>query len=210
MAGKLSDVTDKQSIAQCVRRAVHQLEDARESDNPQRSSQAKADLSVLRRAVGRSVGTSPQAWSIVLERLGEGFIGTYGGLTDKETKAEQAGFDALTLYALHAQSARGSVFQAKQTIGHAMGSLCKSGGSASLKSRFDALLASSDYTTFLYHCRSIMSLLRSNGVAIDHGTLASALAAFQDPAKRDRVRLQWSRDFARIYTTSGNFEKGQQ
>lgn len=193
------DHAEKPTLSQVVRVAVHRLEDDLSSDNSARASRARADVSVLRRGVGRPLESNPRAWGIALERLGESFTEHLAGRSDQPSPYEVAAYDALTLFALHSQSAKTSMYEPQVSLGTAMGQLCSQGESGSLKKRFDSLLASQDNATFRYHLRSLITLLRSAGIGIDHGKLASDIATFISPTKRDAVRLRWSRDFAGAY-----------
>lgn len=162
-----------------------------------RAPQARATLSTLRRAVSRDPGRDPLAWGLVLEGdegdiLPEHLLGR----SDEPSRAEWAAYTALTCYAVHQQSQSRPMHVPGSSFGEAIGKLVPR-TSESVKARFDALLTSAGFTAMRYHLRSLVTLLRSEGVAFDYGRFAEDLARLQDPRARDRVLLAWGRDYVK-------------
>ncbi|QPK78815.1 type I-E CRISPR-associated protein Cse2/CasB [Corynebacterium lizhenjunii] len=191
-------MTQKQTLSrlyQAVTAAVNALQQDLLSGADAKSS-TKATLAELRRLAGKKPTDAPLGFAAALDllypKLAEPTVDSQGFATYEE----EAAFTALTLFALHAQSARRPVHQDGMTFGRACGLLYHRGRSESLKPRFDAVLLSNNPDTQLYHIRSLVTLLRSADLVLDYGLLAEDLRWLRSPRLRNRVLLRWGRDFA--------------
>ena len=115
---------------------------------------------------------------------------------DEPSRAEWAAYTALTCYAVHQQSQSRPMHVPGTSFGEAVGRLVPR-TSESVKARFDALLTAAGFPAVRYHLRSLVTLLRSEGIPFDYGRFAEDLARLQDPRARDRVLLAWGRDYVK-------------
>lgn len=128
------------------------------------------------------------------------------GKTDEPSWAERAAHTALVLFAGHAQSAREPVHVAGQHLGVAVRALADKRdpddvASGSIMARFHSLTKAPTYEAMAYHLRSLIALMRSDGIRLDYGSLARDLYRWQQPGGADTVRLRWGRGFHRIFQT---------
>ena len=182
----------KEAIQKIVSGRINALEHM--SDESRR----KALLAELRRGVGKKPGELPQLWGALLQDLPEELMGK----TQEPSAAEWAIYTALTLYAYHQQS-RDAVTESmnhpKQGIGHAAALLVKEPDDlASVQARFNRFALAEDLPQAVTHLRSLVSLLRREGIGLDYGALAGELYSYQFQEAMSNVRLEWGRDFYRF------------
>jgi CRISPR system Cascade subunit CasB len=156
---------------------------------------ARGRLAVLRRSAGFTPMQHPLTLQEVLDSLDPGLDPRDLGTHDEPSPSESAAFDAMTLFALHMQSATKSMHVRGRSFGTAVGMLRRASESGSLKPRFDALLAARDERSRLHHARSLITLLRGAGIGFDYGTFARDLRTLAGN-RRAGVLLRWARDFA--------------
>lgn len=156
---------------------------------------ARGRLAVLRRSAGSTALEHPLTMQEVLDSLDPGLSAEDLGTQDTPSPSESAAFDAMTLFALHMQSAVTPAHVRGRSFGTAMGMLRLRSESGSLKPRFDALLASRDERSRLTHARSLITLLRGAGIGLDYGLFARDLRTLSS-RHRAGVLLRWARDFA--------------
>jgi CRISPR system Cascade subunit CasB len=156
---------------------------------------ARGRLAILRRSAGSTAMQHPLTMQEVLDSLDPSLAPQDLGTQDTPSPSESAAFDAMTLFALHMQSATSPVHVRGRSFGTAMGMLRHRSDSGSLKPRFDALLASRDERSRLAHARSLITLLRGAGIGFDYGTFARDLRTLSG-RYRSGVLLRWARDFA--------------
>lgn len=159
-------------------------------------AEARRTLAELRKSAAREFGTDPLALQHVLSTLtpplSEGEVGS----GDAPSPSESAAYYALTLFALHMQSATTPAHSEERSFAMACGRLQAISDSGSFKARFDAMQTAREDTSRLIHLRTLVSLLKSEKLAFDYGALAADLRSLQNPARRDGVLLRWGRDFA--------------
>lgn len=132
----------------------------------------------------------------------------WGGLDP--SVQERSAFAAITLYALHQKSLRDVSMQVPTTtFGEVLGSHFRKlererGFSAGVLSRFNAAGTAGSWEELTTHLRALIQLLKRERLGFDYGRLADDLARFQDPTRRDSVRLTWGRDFYRTSRTSSS------
>lgn len=160
-----------------------------------RQTAARGRLAILRRSAGATALEHPLTMQEVLDSLDPGLSDDDLGTQDVPSPSEAAAFDAMTLFALHMQSATAPAHVRGRSFGNAMGMLRHRSESGSLKPRFDALLASRDERSRLTHARSLITLLRGAGIGLDYGLLARDLRTLSS-RHRSGVLLRWARDFA--------------
>ena len=189
-------------LAQYIRKTVEILQ-GEYQDN---SSWAKKQLALLRRVANRSIGDSPETWSILYDkRFPESLKGT--GQEDP-TWGEKAAFLTLTLYAVHQQSKRHGVHveSEKGSQPQTLGAAVREFHNATTKDPNKELFDSSVYRRFItmvqsqtiedaaYHLRSLIKLFRTqDSILLDYGELAKELYGFQNPKRRKAVQLSWAR-----------------
>lgn len=163
---------------------------------------AKAALSELRRAVGRSVGADPVAWGVVFDGFPQALIGK----TDDPSRSEVAAYASLGLLAIHLQSATRPVHVAGVGLGAAVRHLATPSDGAdrekAVMRRFQALGTADVLEEVLHHARGLVQQFRhppggAAPIGLDYGLLAEDLVDLQVPARRDAVRLRWARDLYR-------------
>ena len=189
-------------LAEYIHETVKNLQD-KYQDN---SSWAKKQLALLRRVANRSIGDSPETWSILYDkRFPESLKGT--GQKDP-TWGEKAAFFTLTLYAVHQQSKRHGVHvkTGKGSQPQTLGAAVREFHNATKKDPDKELFDSSIYRRFItmvqsqtiedaaYHLRSLIKLFRTqDSILLDYGELAKELYGFQNPKRRKAVQLSWAR-----------------
>ena len=160
-------------------------------------SAATAQLAHLRRGVGASPFQYPELLGIILEKEDgtEGIPEQYRGRGDQPSNAESAAYTALTLFALHQQSQNQSMHDAEVSFGNAVGKLVGD-TTTSMKKRFDSLLTAQTENARQHYLRSLITLLRSEGIAFDYGRFAVDYMRLLNPATRQKVMYRWNRDFS--------------
>lgn len=156
---------------------------------------ARGRLAELRRSAGSTPQQRPLALQEVLDSLMPGLHDDDLGRGDAPSPSERAAFAAMTLFALHMQSAKAPMHVRGRSFGAAVGMLRTRTESGSLKPRFDAMLSSRDERSRLTHARSLITLLRGEKIGLDYGMLAADLRTLAS-AHRAGVLLRWGRDFA--------------
>lgn len=168
-------------------------------------TRAKAILAELRRQAGKEPLQDPLSLQRVLMTLRPMLQSNDIGTSDTPSRAEEAAFHALTLFALHMQSSTAPVHRRGTSFASACGQLYTVSESQSMKPRFDALLLARSSRSRLIHSRSMVTLLRSSSIAFDYGSFAADLSALAVPKFRSGVLLRWGRDFA-----TGGYRASQQ
>ncbi len=163
-----------------------------------RTSASLQTLADLRRAPIDSPGTSPELWELTLGELPE----ILRGRGDDPTRAELGIHAALVLYAVHQQSQSAPMHQHRVGLGQAIGVLALRRGTGSepeigVISKFHRVATAQQRSSRLLELRSLMSLLRSEGIPLDHAQLGVDLFLADNPATRDPVVLRWGRDLHR-------------
>lgn len=161
------------------------------------STEARARLAELRRSAGFTPQQHPLTLQVVLDSLRPPLADADLGTGDAPSPTERAASDALTLFALHMQSAQRPAHLRGESFGRAMGRLYRASSSKSLKPRFDAMLAARDERSRMQHARSLITLLRGAGLGFDYGMFAQDLRTLSS-RHRAGVLLRWGRDFARL------------
>lgn len=160
-------------------------------------SAATAQLAQLRRGVGASSFQYPELLGIILEKEDgtEGIPEQYRGRGEQPSNAESAAYTALTLFALHQQSQNQPMHDAEVSFGNAVGKLVGD-TTTSMKKRFDSLLTAQTENARQHYLRSLITLLRSEGIAFDYGRFAVDYMRLLNPATRQKVMYRWNRDFS--------------
>lgn len=190
-------------LKQSVRETCARLQSAYlgSSDRPANGA-ARATLANLRKFAGSDLGKSPLALEQVLLTLEPRLAPEALGKSDAPSASEYAAFATLVYFAIHMQSATAPMHDPKVSFARACGRLYALELSGSIKPRVDAMLLATDESARLVHLRSLISLLRANGIAFDYGRFAEDLRGLRNPAKRNGIQLRWGRDF--VY---GSFQK---
>ena len=63
--------------------------------------------------------------------------------------------------------------------------------------RFQTIATSSDVRELGYYLRSMIQLLKAEGISLDYGVLAKDIFDYQDSNRVNVVRLKWGEDFYR-------------
>lgn len=162
--------------------------------NEYRDPAAVAQLARLRRAVTATAGSVPEVWQDTIGRLPDTLLGHDDSPSDYETAAHQA----ITLYAVHQQSAPAGMHRNGVSLGTATRRLVvATDRESAIRARFQALSTASSSAELMHHLRSMVTMFRSENIALDYGQLAVDLRQLQTPGWGDRVRLRWGRDYHR-------------
>lgn len=167
------------------------------------SARSRAELAQLRRAVGRPIGTVPEALPLLVNPWAPPTRG------EKPTWDEIAIHTALPLFALHQQSQDRPVHRHGTSFSTALGRLRFTDGQENpgVVRRFQALGVASSFGEIAAHARALITLLRGAGGAFDYGRFADDLVGLQSPHRADHVRLSWGRDFYRVLSSSVSTEE---
>ncbi|MBV7302351.1 type I-E CRISPR-associated protein Cse2/CasB [Corynebacterium sp. TAE3-ERU2] len=160
-------------------------------------AEARAQIAELRKYSSYSVENSPLALESVLLMMDPPLSEQELGKGDHASPSEQAAFHALTLFAVHMQSAREAMHCPGISFASACGTLYARSSSKSIKPRFDAMQSATDEQARIVHLRSLITLLRGQSLGFDYGRFAQDLRSLQHPQRRSGVLLRWGRDFAR-------------
>lgn len=159
-------------------------------------SRAKAALSALRGAAGKTMIDAPEAWDHTLEGMPEHLLGD----GDEPSRAEEAAYTALTLYAVHQQSRPDSVNARGVSLGAAARKLALVTGTSRQNPepprRFTSIVTAESRDTLNHHLRGLIQQLRAHGIGLDYAMLAVDLARLGDDRRHNLdARLRWTRDF---------------
>lgn len=199
----------KSKLHRAVSNAAEKLQNSYlgREDNPASEAAARGVLAELRRHTGQRPEKAPLAFEKALSYV-------YPVLLDETadsyaTYDEEAAFHALTLFALHMQSATQPMHTDKRSFARACGLMYAHGESESLKPRFDAVLTANSYESQLYHVRSLVTLLRAKDLGFDYGAFAQDLKTLQGSKFANSVLLSWGRDFASAPFVKNNNDKSE-
>jgi CRISPR system Cascade subunit CasB len=179
----------EQIIAGFVRRKIALLDEE--------TARSRALLAKLRRGIGKPPGALPEIWGITLADMPD----EWTSRGSKPSRAENAVYTALTLYALHRQGkARSMNTEDKSmTFASAAALLIRKDENRfdAVKRRFDAVATALEFTELAYHARGIVQLLKAEDINMNYPVFAQDLLFFQFPDLADNVRLRWGEDFYR-------------
>lgn len=157
---------------------------------------AQATLAKLRTGDINDPGGSPISWQLIFEDLPE----SLAGRGDEASKGERVIHQVLSLYAVHQQGRRPyAMHVAGRSLGRAARDLAwidhAAQANAGVVSRFHRLSSTTDESLRLGHLRSLITMLRSERVSLDHAMLGRDLYQLLHPGTHTRVQLRWARDF---------------
>lgn len=171
--------------------------------NSASTASARAQLANLRKSAGQTLKLNPLALENVLSALEPPLDPRFLGKGDSASPSETAAFSAMTLFAVHMQSADRPAHSPGTSFAFACGKLHSLALSGSIKPRIDAMLLATSEEARLIHVRSLITLMRGNSISFDYGRFAEDLRSLMDPTKRAGIQLRWGRDFAYgTYNTS--------
>ncbi|MBC2681399.1 type I-E CRISPR-associated protein Cse2/CasB [Corynebacterium anserum] len=168
---------------------------------------ARASLAQMRRNASIDIKRNPLGLATALFEMGGDFDTKLAGKGDEPSPSERAAYTALTLFAVHMQSATSPVHVPSVSFATACGRLHALGISDSIKPRIDAMLLAGSESSRIAHIRSLIALLRTNDLGFDYGLLARDLRGLANPKTKSGIQLRWGRDFAHGYfagTKSGH------
>ena len=170
----------------------------------------KAELANLRKGLGLVPGEAPILWGAFLREMPEDFY-SYSG---KPSRAEWAVYTALTLFALHQQGhdpQKEPMCKAGFPFGSAVAKLIHpdEDGERILR-RFNTAATSADMTEAAYHLRTLIQLLRGEGIPLDYPALAKDLYFYQNPDTALSVRLRWGQDCYRELDSKKQSNSGEE
>lgn len=180
---------------------------SRRADNLQRryltgDPSGRAALAQLRNGAGKAAGSDPNSWDLVFRDFPADLVGD----RDEPNRAETAVHAALSLFAIHMQSAKFDQHVPGIGLGTAIRRLVGIGDTDTQTSpvvrRFHMLGTAATLEETLHHARGLVQQLRASNIGLDYGRLAEDLYNLQFPERSDGVRLRWARDLFRSLATS--------
>ncbi|MCW4353526.1 type I-E CRISPR-associated protein Cse2/CasB [Hoyosella sp. YIM 151337] len=170
-------------------------------------AEAGATLAKLRRAVTAEPGSVPEVWAETLGALPEALCARLSH-PEMPTLFERAAHSAITLYALHQQSHRARrMHKHGVSLGTAARMLsAATGRENAVRSRFQAVALAQTSNGITYHLRALISMLRSEEIALDYGQIAVDLRHLYGGRRANSVRLRWGRDYHRVRETPVDLE----
>ena len=179
--------------------------------------QAAARLAHLRRAVGKAPGTVPEVWELEFEGLPAALVGR----GSDASAGEWAVHLALSLYAVHQQSQLVGMYRPTDfandeyhNLGHAVRQFARRDAGEELEPgqmprRFSALVTAGSIQEVAHYARQLVQQLRAAGIPLDYAALARQLYHFQLPYRRDSVRLEWGREYAKTVVVNDGQQEDQ-
>lgn len=165
---------------------------------------ARASFARLRRGAGHIPGEIPQIWGDFLLDLPEELLGT----KTKISAAEWSVYIALTLFAMHQQGKDRKTQPMHEdgiSLGTAANSLVKEEKAEDkdrhkydrqrIVNRFYPVATASDIEELSNRLRGLVTLLKSEDIALDYVMLAKDLYDFQCYNSNSMVKMKWGRDF---------------
>ena len=196
---------DRDELIWRVSRMVSDLQQRYIANQPY----ARGQLAKLRRAVSSAPGSDPDVWNTIARCLPQRMMGEYD---NDVTPGEWAAQCAVTLFAVHQQSLEKPMHQRSNAkegefhgLGHAVNELAyvnrKNQQGEELEPgemprRFSALVTAESIEEVAHYARQIVQQLRTNQIPLDYGRLSGQFYSYQFAYLRDRVRLEWAREFA--------------
>ena len=175
----------------------------------QNSTQGRALLAQLRRGLATEPGALPETWEVEFGEMPEGLR----GLGSKPaTSGEWAVHLALVLYAVHQQSQQSAMYRKTDInagelhgFGNSVRRLANRNRSTGqgeqlalgeMPRRFRAMVTSESIEELAHYARQLVTQLKGAGIPLDYGSFAGQIYDYQDPYRRERVRLEWAREFS--------------
>ena len=158
------------------------------------TSGGRAMLAKLRRGAGKEPGELPELWGVFLNGIPEELTNRSG----VPTPEEWAIYLSLTLYALHQQGNSDSVHAEGISLGSACAKLMDEPSDDERERvlrRFGPAVTAKDLPELSHHLRTLVTLMKANGVKLDYVRLAKDICDFQQEESRKRVQLRWGQDF---------------
>lgn len=180
----------KSDVYDVVKRQILQITSGPESGG-------RAALAKLRRGAGKPSGSLPDIWPYTIGALPE-------GASEYE---EQAVHVALTLFALHRQGTEING-QNGGSLGSAVGRLRDGDNDGAITRRFNSAVTAATLTELSNHLRSLVQLLSSKKINMDYPRFAEELFYWQFESRREKVCLNWGRDYWRLSVEKGTEDQG--
>lgn len=186
------DVHSPPRVEDVMGRQIARLQAEYTRPGSQPTPWAAATMAALRRATPGCLDADPATWEVVYSALPERLMGHGEALS----RVERAAHAALVLYAVHQTSQPRPLHQRGVRLGQALRRLPGASDEQSpVLRRFNSLVAASTFDATMYYLRSLMTLLRREGIVLDHAGLCRDLLRLQDPKAAPAVRRQWGRDY---------------
>lgn len=190
----------------------------------QGSSYARAQLAQLRRGLTLEPGDSPETWDIEFSGLPEALQGKGDS---SPTAGEWAVHLALALYATHQQSQQHEMYRKTDAgsqelygLGHSVKRLAiinnannqgEQLAQGEMPRRFKALATAESIEELAHYARQLITQLRAEGIPLDYASFAGQVFDYQNPYQRNRVRLEWAREFSQtLPKANAHDEDGEQ
>lgn len=190
---------NRKLVERYVERRVASLQERRDSPP------GRALLAQLRRSVSKRPGEVPETWDFEYAYLPDSLSGK---ADEPPTPGEWAAHLALSLYAVHQQSQTLPMHRTCDWsehklfgLGHAVRRMAAQTNGEQLEQgqmprRFAALVTADSIEEVAHYLRQIVQQLRSASLPLDYGRLAGQLYDYQKRPQRNRVRLEWGREYS--------------
>lgn len=183
-------MTKKEQVRNYVNNKIQRISQASDST-------AAAQLARMRHSLGKKPGQMPETWSMFLQEFPENLMGK----GSKPSEAENAVYNTLTLYGYHQQGKdvkKESMHMEKYPLGKSIRALVPAGDMDAedrILRKFQSLASVSTIDELVYHLKSMIGLMRREGIPTDYAQLAQDLYTAQFPGGMDQLRLRWGREF---------------
>lgn len=181
--------------------------------NHRSESRSKGLLAALRKTVAAQPGETLETCEFEFGRLPNELKGRG---SEPVTAGEWAAHLAFALYAVHQQSQDAEMYRKCDIessqywgLGNAVKLLSLKGAGEQLEqgqmpSRFAALVTSESVEELAHYARQLVQQLRGASIPLDYGRVAGQLYWYQIPEFRNRVCLEWAREFSQSTSDGQN------
>lgn len=165
-------------------------------------NQSKALLADLRKGIGKHPGSQPRIWGFLLQDMPENLTGRYG----EPSYAEWAVYTTFTMYSLHQQGkdicTNDMDCKESKSLGKAMAEVVHTEEDQDrIIRRLNTLITSQDFTGMSFYLKSIIQVLRKEGISLNYIELGKDLYLLQFPDLKQKICFKWGEDFYRELTS---------
>ncbi|MCD0442839.1 type I-E CRISPR-associated protein Cse2/CasB [Glycomyces sp. A-F 0318] len=153
--------------------------------------EAPAKTAALRRGAGHEPGGIPAMWDFYTT-----WDLTRGGNATGRFRAEH---ETLVLFGTHQQSTGARMHQPEMDIGRAAARLAAqdSVGKPGLDALMNRIGGSTSQAELVGHLRRLVAMLKNHRIGLDYDRVFTAVRAWDDPSRRDRLCRDWGRQYKR-------------
>ena len=160
-------------------------------NSPQEQKNLPGNLAVIRNSIGKGYDEATGIWQFLFPVIPSEYLGN-GPLTYEE----KALIVSLQLYAMGQQGSNKVSGEKNSSFGSSL-RLLRTGKTAAMDRRFNAMLTSTTFDEFTYHLRQLFKLGKSkDNFSVNFQKLAEDLFWYQN-GREKQICLKWARDYYR-------------